>query len=108
MKQIKTLMSLGLMAASILTACGKPTPLSTYTPNAPLPAATTVVSAALPQVLVTNTQPTLPDGKKATDIRFDMEYQSANDTSKTPTPKASPVAGTAVTSAECRGIWPGK
>lgn len=106
MKQIKSLMSLGLIATTLLTACGKPTPLSNYVPTVGLAAPTTVTSPILPTVQVQNNQPTLPDGKKATDIRFDMQYDSVNDTSaattKTPTPKASatPAPGAAAAASD--------
>lgn len=88
MKKVTSFISLGILATSLLTACGRPTPSSLYAPVQSLPTSTINTNVALPQVVLDNKQPTLPDGKQATDIRFDMKYESskpANSTSKTTT-----------------------
>lgn len=95
MKNFKNIMSLGIVAASILTACGRPTPINTYVPTIAPPNPTINTNVALPQVIIDNKQPTLPDGKAATEIRFDMEYESSKPTT-TPKPAASPSSGQSV------------
>jgi photosystem II stability/assembly factor-like uncharacterized protein len=92
MKQLKNLMSLGLVAASLLTACGKPTPVNTYIPTLAPPNPTINTNVALPQVIIDNKQPTLPEGKVATAMRFDMAYESSA-VPETPQASASPEAG---------------
>ena len=104
MKQIKTLMSLGILAASLLTSCGRPTPINTYMPTMMPPAQTVTMNASLPQVLVDNKQPTLPEGKSASDIRFDMQFESAK--TPTPTPSVSAPAVPGAVNAQATPVRP--
>lgn len=94
MKQFKSLMSLGILAATVLSACGKPTPLNSYIPVV-APPQQTIVASTLPQIVLDNKQPTLPEGKTATDIRFDMEYDAYETAAANTKPAASTPVATA-------------
>lgn len=87
-KKFQSLISAAVLAASLLSACGQTSPTARYIPTQPLPAPT-LNQRALPPVQVTNRQPTLPDGKSATGIRFDMEFESLSADSNNPLPSAS-------------------
>ncbi|PIQ28698.1 hypothetical protein COW36_11975 [bacterium (Candidatus Blackallbacteria) CG17_big_fil_post_rev_8_21_14_2_50_48_46] len=96
----------GLIASSLLTACGgysNPITSAQYVPVQQAPAPTVTRSAVLPRVILDNKQPTLPEGKSATDIRFDMAFEAPKDTTiplATPSASPSPAAtGTAAATA---------
>jgi photosystem II stability/assembly factor-like uncharacterized protein len=81
----------GLFATTLITACGgNPIVTPQYTPVQQAPAPTVTRPIALPQVTVNNSQPTLPDGKKAVDIRFDMQMDKPADNTPAATPSAAP------------------
>lgn len=92
-KLIQSLLSLSVLA---LTACGKPSPIAQYVPVVPPSNPTIINNSNLPQVVVQNQQPTLPDGKKAKEIRFDMAYESTKNPTTTPTPAPSPAVAGAI------------
>lgn len=85
----QSLLTLSLVA-STLTACGMGTPTARYIPTQ-APPAQTVIQNQLPAIQVSNKQPTLPDGKSATAIRFDMDYESSS-SSPDPLASANPAA----------------
>lgn len=90
----------GLIALSLMTACGgNPIVSSQYMPVAQAPAPTLTRSVVLPQVILDNKQPTLPEGKTATDIRFDMSIEAPLPPTPTPAPSASPATTTPTASA---------
>ncbi len=94
----KVFTSVLIGSLSLVTACGNGGFNNNYTPIIPVvqPDVPTVRQPALPQITVTNRQPTLPDGKKAVDMRFDMDVLSEGTNATTPTPKPSAsAAGTA-------------
>lgn len=99
---LKSLIGLGWIASAALSACGKPSPSAQYIPVAAPPAPTITRNANLPQLVLNNQQPTLPDGKQATDIHFDMTFESAStaaaevaaDKPSTPTPEETASAAT--------------
>lgn len=89
MNKFQKLISFSILASSLLVACGRPTPTSMYAPNL-APPTSTINQTILPPVVIQGaSQPTLPDGKKATDIRFDMKCESNKSTSTTPKTAAS-------------------
>jgi len=90
---LRPLISLSLLASTLLSACGQTSPIAQYIPTQP-PPMPTVTQNNLPQVVVENRQPTLPDGKTATDIRFDMSFESANASANDPLAAASTAAET--------------
>ena len=82
-----SLVSMALLAAGTLTGCGA-TPNARYIPTQPPPLQTITQNANLPQIVVGSKQPTLPDGRTATAIHFDMEYVSSS-AAADPLPTAS-------------------
>ena len=88
----KVFTSVLIGSLSLVTACGNSG--NYYSPTVPLiqPNVPTVRQPALPAVTVTNRQPTLPDGKIATDMRFDMDILSEGTDGTTPTPTPSAAA----------------
>lgn len=81
----------GLIALSLTTACGGNNPIvnAQYVPVAQLPAPTITRSVTLPQIILDNKQPTLPEGKTATDIRFDMTIEAPTPSTPSPTPEST-------------------
>ncbi len=79
------------LLGSLISSCGGPGFNRTYAPNVPLvqPNTPTVRGPVLPPVTVQNKPNTLPDGKTAKDIRFDMKVLTEAEEA-TPTPQASP------------------
>jgi photosystem II stability/assembly factor-like uncharacterized protein len=72
-KSGSVLLTASLVALTVLTACGKTSPLAQYAPIIAPPAPTVVRNNTLPTVILSDKRPSLPDGKTATAIRFDME-----------------------------------
>lgn len=71
-KLLKTAFNLSLVVA--LTACGQVSPMSRYAPLVQPPAPTTTVNN-LPKIFVSENKPTLPDGKLAVSMSFDMDAE---------------------------------
>lgn len=89
----KVFASVLISSLSLLAACGNNPGSGYYSPNIPViqPEVPTIRQPALPQITVANKQPTLPDGKKAVNMRFDMKILSEDTPiATTATPSASP------------------
>jgi photosystem II stability/assembly factor-like uncharacterized protein len=87
---IKRILS-GLFATSLITACGgNPIVTPQYAPQIQPPAPTVRQPNQLPQIQVNNAQPTLPDGKKAVSMRFDMPIDKPAASAPTTTPSVAP------------------
>lgn len=103
----KVFTSVLISSLSLITACGNNPGSGYYSPTIPIiqPNAPTVRQPALPQITVTNKQPTLPNGKKAVDMRFDMKALSEDtpaaspSAAPTPRPSASTAAGSTIAGA---------
>lgn len=87
----KVFASVLISSLSLLAACGNNPGSGYYSPTIPViqPETPTIRQPALPQITVTSKQPTLPGGKKAVDMRFDMKVLS-EDSATTAAPSASP------------------
>lgn len=86
-KLLKTAFNLSLIVA--LTACGQESPMSRYAPLIQPPAPTTTAINNLPKVFVSDNKPTLPDGKLAVSMVFDMDAELEKQATPAPAAKDS-------------------